>query len=118
MLCDVYADRIERLPEGERRERPAGDAYTVMEPVGVVAAIVPRSAPLNLSALKVAPAPAAGCSVILKCAPSTHLNALFFTACLDAGRFPVRVVRVLQTRRELWTVDVWHRVYTAVVARS
>src|SRR3546814_18266054 len=66
MLFDFYADLIERLPEVERRERPAGDAYTVMEPVGVVAAIVPWNAPLNLSAPKVAPALAAGCSVILK----------------------------------------------------
>src|SRR3546814_1149046 len=83
MLFDFYADLIERLPEVERRERPAGDAYTVMEPVGVVAAIVPWNAPLNLSALKVAPALAAGCSVILKVAPSTPLDALIFAECLD-----------------------------------
>src|SRR3546814_17259088 len=82
MLFDFYADLIERLPELERRERPAGDAYTVMEPVGVVAAIVPWNAPLHLSAPKVAPALAAGCSVILKIAPSPPLDALLFAECL------------------------------------
>src|SRR3546814_20894213 len=81
MLFDFYADLIERLPEVERRERPAGDAYTVMEPVGVVAAIVPWNAPLNLSALKVAPALAAGFRVILTVAPPTHPASLIFAEC-------------------------------------
>src|SRR3546814_9544881 len=63
-----------------------------MEPVGVVAAIVPWNAPLNLSALKIAPALAAGCSVILKVAPSTPLDALIFAECLYAAGLPAGVV--------------------------
>src|SRR3546814_5258700 len=78
----------------------AGGAYTVMEPVGVVAAIVPWNAPLNLSALKVAPALAAGCSVILKVAPSTPLDALIFAECLDAAGLPEGVVSVLPAGNE------------------
>lgn len=85
MLFDFYADLIENANPIETRRRPAGEAYTVMEPVGVVAAIVPWNAPLNLSALKVAPALAAGCSVILKAAPSTPLDALILAECLDPG---------------------------------
>jgi len=100
MLFDFYADLVERLPEVERRERPAGEAYTVMEPVGVVAAVVPWNAPLNLSALKVAPALAAGCSVILKVAPSTPLDALIFAECLDAAGLPKGVVSVLAAGNE------------------
>lgn len=100
MLFDYYADLIERLPDAERRERPSGEAYTVMEPVGVVAAIVPWNAPLNLSALKVAPALAAGCSVILKVAPSTPLDALIFAECLDAAGLPEGVVSVLPAGNE------------------
>lgn len=95
MLFDFYADLVETLPEVEPRHRPAGEAYTVMEPVGVVAAIVPWNAPLNLSALKVAPALAAGCCVILKTAPSTPLDALIFAECLEAAGLPEGVVSVL-----------------------
>ena len=95
MLFDYYADLIEALPEVEPRERRAGAAYSVMEPAGVVAAIVPWNSPLNLSALKVAPALAAGCTVVLKAAPSTPLDALILAECLAAADFPPGVVSVL-----------------------
>lgn len=100
MLFDFYAGLIESAAEIEPRHRPAGEAYTVMEPVGVVAAIVPWNAPLNLSALKVAPALAAGCSVILKAAPSTPLDALIFAQCLEAAGLPEGVVSVLPAGNE------------------
>ena len=64
---------------------------TLREPVGVVAAIVPWNAPLLLSAQKVAPALAAGCTVVLK--PSEYatfavlrLVELIEEAGLPAGR--------------------------------
>src|SRR3546814_19274494 len=84
-LFDFYADLIERLPEVERRERPAGDAYTVMVPVGVVAAILPWKAPLNLRTLNVPPALAAVSRVIPNVAPSTPPAALTFVESLDAA---------------------------------
>ncbi|MGE0586795.1 MAG: aldehyde dehydrogenase [Flavobacteriaceae bacterium] len=100
LLFDYYADMIERLPEVEPRARPGGEAYGVMEPAGVVAAIVPWNAPLNLSVLKVAPALAAGCSVILKAAPSTPLDALILAECLEAANLPEGVVSVLPAGNE------------------
>ncbi|HEY5257144.1 MAG TPA: aldehyde dehydrogenase family protein [Candidatus Baltobacteraceae bacterium] len=51
-------------------------ASTLREPVGVVGAIVPWNFPLLLASWKVAPALAAGCTVVLKPAPSTPLSAL------------------------------------------
>ena len=99
-LFDYYADLAEQLPEAERRERQGGEAWSVMESVGVVAAIVPWNSPLNLSALKVAPALAAGCSVILKSAPSTPLDALIFAECLEAAGLPEGVVSVLPAGNE------------------
>jgi len=51
-------------------------AYTVREPVGVVAQIVPWNSPLAMAATKIAPALAAGCAVILKPAEQTPLTAL------------------------------------------
>jgi aldehyde dehydrogenase (NAD+) len=53
----------------------------VSEPVGVVAAIAPWNGPLYLILPKVAPALMAGCTVIMKPAPSTPLEALI--GCTD-----------------------------------
>ena len=50
--------------------------YTTREPVGVAALIVPWNYPLSMAAWKVAPALAAGCTVILKPAEQTPLTAL------------------------------------------
>ena len=99
-LFEYYADMIESGPEAVERERTGGAAFSVMEPVGVVAAIVPWNSPLNLSALKLAPALAAGCTVILKPAPSTPLDALILAECLEAAEFPVGVVSVLPADNE------------------
>ena len=63
--------------------------YTLREPVGVVGAIVPWNFPLNLAMWKVAPALAAGCTVILKPATETPLTALALgQVMLDAGLPP------------------------------
>lgn len=61
-------------------------AYTVREPVGVVAQIVAWNAPLMLAVQKVAPALAAGCTVVLKPAELTPLTALKLgELALEAG---------------------------------
>ncbi|MGR4066206.1 MAG: aldehyde dehydrogenase family protein [Vulcanimicrobiaceae bacterium] len=77
-------------------------ANTVREPVGVVAAIVPWNFPLLLASWKVAPALAAGCTMILKPAPSTPLTALALgRIALEAG-LPEGVLNVLTgSTREL-----------------
>jgi len=51
-------------------------AYTTREPIGVVAAITPWNSPLLMAAMKLAPALAAGCTVVLKPAEETSLTAL------------------------------------------
>ena len=63
--------------------------YTLREPVGVVGAIVPWNFPLNLSTWKVAPALAAGCTVVLKPAHETPLTALMLgEIAIEAGLPP------------------------------
>ncbi|MEO8201250.1 MAG: aldehyde dehydrogenase family protein [Gemmatimonadota bacterium] len=60
--------------------------YTLREPIGVVGAIVPWNFPLNLAMWKVAPALAAGCTVVLKPATETPLTAIALgQVMLDAG---------------------------------
>jgi acyl-CoA reductase-like NAD-dependent aldehyde dehydrogenase len=61
-------------------------AFTIRDPIGVVAAIAPFNFPLNLVAHKVAPALAAGCAVVLKPASQTPLSALLLAELeLEAG---------------------------------
>jgi aldehyde dehydrogenase (NAD+) len=63
--------------------------YTVREPVGVVAAIVPWNFPLMIGMWKLAPALACGCTVVMKPAELTSLSALRIgELALDAGLPP------------------------------
>jgi acyl-CoA reductase-like NAD-dependent aldehyde dehydrogenase len=74
---------------------PGYFAYTVREPVGVVGAIIPWNFPLLLASWKVAPALAAGCTVVLKPAPSTPLTAIELgKIALEAG-LPEGVLNIL-----------------------
>ncbi len=83
-------------------------ATTVREPAGVVGAIVPWNFPLLLASWKVAPALAAGCTVVLKPAPSTPLTAIELgKIALEAG-VPEGVLNVVTgSGRELgaWLVE-------------
>ena len=69
--------------------------YTLREPVGVVGAIVPWNFPLNLAAWKVAPALAAGCTVVLKPAHETPLTALLLGELALAAGFPAGALNVV-----------------------
>ena len=83
-------------------------ANTVREPVGVVGAIIPWNFPLLLASWKVAPALAAGCTVVLKPAPATPLTAIELEKiALEAG-VPEGVLTVVTgSGRELgqWLVE-------------
>jgi hypothetical protein len=69
--------------------------YTLREPVGVVAAIVPWNYPLQIAVWKIAPALAAGCSVVLKPSELTPLTALRLAElALEAG-IPEGVLNVV-----------------------
>ena len=69
--------------------------YTLREPIGVCALIVPWNFPLLLAARKLAPALVAGNTVVLKPAPQTPLTALRLAAIFDEVGFPIGVVNVV-----------------------
>lgn len=70
-------------------------SYTLRQPIGVCAQIIPWNYPLLLAAWKLAPALAAGCTVVLKPAEQTPLTALYLAqACVDAG-VPEGVVNIV-----------------------
>jgi acyl-CoA reductase-like NAD-dependent aldehyde dehydrogenase len=69
--------------------------FTVREPIGVVAAIVPWNAQMFLTATKLGPALAAGCSVILKASEISPIAMLEFARLIDEAGFPAGVVSVI-----------------------
>lgn len=70
----------------------------VREPVGVVLAITPWNFPVHQIIAKLAPALATGCTVVLKPAELTPLNALFLAELCDAAGIPAGVVNVVTGR--------------------
>lgn len=70
-------------------------AYTLHEPVGVVGQIVPWNAPLLMAIWKIAPALAAGCTVVLKPAEQTPLSASYLARLIAEAGVPDGVVNIL-----------------------
>lgn len=70
-------------------------AYTVREAVGVVGQIIPWNFPLSMAIWKLAPALAAGCTVVLKPAEQTPLNALRLGELIMEAGFPPGVVNII-----------------------
>ncbi|SMD26384.1 aldehyde dehydrogenase [Kibdelosporangium aridum] len=96
-LLRYYAAVASLIPQEERRQRLDGRGETLVrrEPVGVVAAIVPWNFPQLLTMFKVAPALAAGCTVVLKPAPETTLDALELAAAAERAGLPPGVLNVV-----------------------
>jgi acyl-CoA reductase-like NAD-dependent aldehyde dehydrogenase len=69
--------------------------FTRHEPVGVVAAITPWNSPLLLASWKLAPALAAGCTVVLKPSEHTSVSALEFCKLVEEAGFPKGVLNVV-----------------------
>ncbi len=76
-------------------DKPAMFNYTRHEPLGVVAAIVPWNSPLLLAAWKMAPALAAGNTMVIKPSEYTSASALEFMKLVDQAGFPPGVVNVV-----------------------
>ena len=87
------ADKIEGavLPT----DKPETFNYTRYEPLGVVVAIIPWNSPLLLMAWKLAPALAAGNTVVIKPSEFTSASALEFMKLIEEAGFPPGVVNVV-----------------------
>ena len=94
-LFEFYGGAVTKIMGHTMPSLPGYFNYTLKEPVGVCAQIVPWNYPLLMAAWKVAPAIAAGNTVILKPASPTPITALLLgQICLEAGCLP-GVVNVL-----------------------
>jgi phenylacetaldehyde dehydrogenase len=81
----------------EPQSMPRGTvfSYVSREPLGVAAQIVPWNFPLLMATLKIAPALAAGCTLILKPAEQTSLTALRLADFVAAAGFPPGVINII-----------------------
>ncbi len=95
VLLRYYADLLEG--SGPEEVRPAAIGHTIVrrEPVGVVAAITPWNYPQALAIMKIAPALAAGCTMVLKAAPETALDALVFAEAAQEAGLPAGVLNIV-----------------------
>jgi acyl-CoA reductase-like NAD-dependent aldehyde dehydrogenase len=71
------------------------EAFTKREPIGVVAAIVPWNSQMFLTAVKLAPALAAGCTVVIKASEDAPAPLLEFARLVHEAGFPPGVVNIL-----------------------
>jgi len=76
-------------------DKPDMHVFTRREPIGVVAAIVPWNAQMFLTATKLGPALAAGCTVVLKASEIAPAPMLEFAKLIEAAGFPPGVVSVI-----------------------
>jgi aldehyde dehydrogenase (NAD+) len=108
MALDYYAELARNLEIEERRDGMLGGVIVRREPVGVVAAIVPWNVPLYTAALKLGPALAAGCTVVLKPSPETALDAYLLADALIEIGLPPGVVNIVAADRETSAYLVTH----------
>lgn len=91
LVTGTYAEMAASYPFEEK----VGNSTVLLEPVGVVAAITPWNYPLHQVVAKVAPALAAGCTVVLKPAEDTPLTAQLFAEAVDAAGLPAGVFNLV-----------------------
>lgn len=96
---DFYANLAEELDQDTERDIPLPDArfssVVRKEPVGVACAIIPWNYPLLMAAWKVAPALAAGCTIILKPAEATSLTAIELGRIAEKVQLPAGVLNIV-----------------------
>jgi acyl-CoA reductase-like NAD-dependent aldehyde dehydrogenase len=96
------------FPWVERRPGLFGDVHLRRAPVGVVGAIVPWNVPQFLIMPKMIPALIAGCTVVVKPAPETPLDAMWLAEMLDEIDLPEGVVSIVPGGRETGEALVRH----------
>lgn len=92
----AYAAITPDYPFESIRPSLSGGRVTVRQvPVGVVGAIIPWNTPLFIAALKLGPALAAGCSVVLKPAPDAPLSIGVLTEVIEEAGLPDGVINIV-----------------------
>ncbi|CAA0818433.1 Aldehyde dehydrogenase family 2 member C4 [Striga hermonthica] len=90
-----YAGAADKIHGATLKLSGDKQGYTLLEPIGVVGLIIPWNFPTQMFAMKVGPALAAGCTVILKPAEQTPLSALYYAHLAKQAGVPDGVFNVV-----------------------
>ena len=107
-LLRMYAEMIKRYPLDETRVAENCSTLIRREPVGVVGAIVPWNYPQALAMCKIAPALAAGCTVVLKPSPETALDSYVMGHAANEAGIPPGVLNIVLGDRVTGALLVKH----------
>jgi acyl-CoA reductase-like NAD-dependent aldehyde dehydrogenase len=108
MALDAFLELAPGYQWHGERVGPTGRALVVREPVGVVAAVIPWNAPLQIAMLKLAPALLSGSTFVLKPDPKTPLNAYQLADLVAEAGVPAGVVNIVPADREASEYLVTH----------
>lgn len=109
VLVRYFAQMVAQRPSAETREGLFGGSTRVLRhPIGVVAAITPWNVPQGITMLKLAPALAAGCTLVLKAAEETVLDAFLLAEAAEAANLPPGLINVVPASREVGAYLVEH----------
>jgi len=101
LMLNTFIDVAKGFPWEETRKGVLGsDVIVRREPAGVVAAIVPWNVPQFVTMSKLAPALLTGCTMVLKPAPETPLDAYLMADLLEEAGVPAGVVNIVPAGRE------------------
>jgi aldehyde dehydrogenase (NAD+) len=107
-LLQMFAGIAETFEFEAARPSPQGASVVRREPVGVVGAITPWNYPQVLAMFKIAPALAAGCTVVLKPSPETALDSYIFGDAATEAGLPPGVLNIVLAGREAGNSLVTH----------
>ncbi|GAA3563944.1 aldehyde dehydrogenase [Nonomuraea rosea] len=99
-MLQYYAELGKSFAQEEQRPGLFGPITVRREPVGVVAAVVPWNVPQFVTMTKLAPALVAGCTVVLKPAPETPLDAYLLAEWVLEAGLPAGVLNIVAAGRE------------------
>jgi betaine-aldehyde dehydrogenase len=108
MVLDYYTGLAREYPFEETRDGMLGPVLVQREPVGVAGAITPWNVPLFTIMLKFGPAMAAGCTMVVKPAPETPLDAFLLAEIATEAGLPPGVLNVVPAGREVGEHLVTH----------
>ncbi|MEV5302795.1 MULTISPECIES: aldehyde dehydrogenase [Amycolatopsis methanolica group] len=109
ILLRYYANLVRESPAEEKRPGLLGGTTLVRRrPMGVVGAIVPWNFPQALAFFKIAPAMAAGCTVVVKPSPETVLDTFLLAEAVEEAGVPAGVLNFVPGGREVGAYLVSH----------
>lgn len=108
MMLNYFVGLGREFPFEEERQGMLGKVLVRHEPVGVVGAIVPWNVPQFTTMSKVAPALTAGCTLVIKPAPETPLDAFLMAEIAHEAGIPAGVINIVPAGREVGEHLVTH----------